>query len=179
MKNLDEMNILEKIDYIVNDFQEPKDKYTVDFYLNEIIKVNFQEFEKAEDTFLEYKKLAGNYENYIRTAFNLAVSIDNLRDWLKLEPLNCQKYGLQLIYNIANSIKHKIIERKNKNKYLDDVYDLKVIPMTPFYGIDKRLDHILRVSCKTDNLLVKEAADFKKIAESAINELEQHIKLSD
>ena len=92
---------------------------------------------------------------------------------------NCQKYGLQLIYNIANSIKHKIIERKNKNKYLDDVYDLKVIPMTPFYGIDKRLDHILRVSCKTDNLLVKEAADFKKIAESAINELEQHIKLSD
>ena len=175
MKNLHEMNILEKIKYIVNDFKEPKEKYSIHFYFHEIVIKNFNEFEKAENEFLKQKDLAGNYENYIRTAFNLAVSIDNLRDWFGLKPLDCQKYGLQLIYNIANTIKHKTIKRKNVNKYLDDVYDLKVIQITPFYGIDKRLDHILRVACKTDNSLAKEPADFKKIVESAINELQNKL----
>ena len=164
------LNQEELFKYLTNYFEEPQNKYSNDFYLNEVIKVNFVEFEEAENKFIAYHSQKGNYENYIRTAFNLAVSIDNLRDWEKFP----ESYTyLQIMKNISNSIKHKNLNNKKSNKYFDSIYKLTVEQITPFNAHDKRLGFILRVLCKTDSPC-EIPRDFKYIATNAIKEIENY-----
>lgn len=167
---MDKLDQEEFFKYLTNHFEEPQNKYSNDFYLNEVIKVNFVEFENAENEFIEYHSKKGNYENYIRTAFNLAVSIDNLRDWEKIS----ESYNyLQIIRNIANAIKHKNLNNNKSNKYFDSIYKLAVEQITPFNAHDKRLGFILRVLCKT-NSPCEIPRDFKFIAINSIKELENY-----
>lgn len=159
-------------------FQEPKDKDSNDFYLNCIIMKNFEEFEEAEKNFIKNKSTA-NRNNYIRTAFNLAVSIDNLRDWIEI---NCSDWGkpefeyLEIIYNVSNAIKHKTISKKKVNKYLDSVLDLEIRQLSPFGGLPWE-GHLLRVQCKTEKENSYELRPFKLLARRALKELENCMNL--
>ena len=169
-------DIKKLLQYIVNDFQEPKDKYSNNFYFKEIIIENFKEFEKAENYFIKNKSIK-NYNNYIRTEFNLAVSIDNLRAWIEID---CTNWGrpefkfLEIIYNVSNAIKHKTISKKKINKYLDSVLDIEIRQLSPFGGLPWE-GHLLKVNCKTEKDNVKELRDFKLVVKRALKEIENYM----
>lgn len=166
--------MIEKIKNLLNLFNEPVDKYSNDFYLNSVIKVNFLEFEQAEECFFKNKQKY--YSNYIRTAFNLAVSIDNLRAW---ENISDEYEKLHIIKNIANAIKHKKLKDTEKNKYFLSLDNLNVNKKFIYGGaIDRNSQDILRITCeieKNKNGKIQELRDFKWLAEKAIQELSNYL----